>query len=82
MPHWSSHGASLAPLNFQESEHMPAPLIVLTEAAESSGAVCLDGSPAAYYFSQGTGAGADNWLIHFEGGATVCIVSDHTKHIY
>lgn len=29
-------------------------------------AVCLDGSPPAYHFSDGVGAGIDNWLIQLE----------------
>jgi hypothetical protein len=32
--------------------------VLLTEAAQTSGAVCLDGTPAAYYVHKGSGAGA------------------------
>ncbi|CAD6204426.1 unnamed protein product [Miscanthus lutarioriparius] len=31
-------------------------------------AVCLDGSPPAYHLHRGSGAGARNWLLQFEGG--------------
>ncbi|KAL3693210.1 hypothetical protein R1sor_006861 [Riccia sorocarpa] len=42
--------------------------ITRLESAVELGAVCLDGSPPAYYLDRGFGKGADNWLIHFEGG--------------
>eukprot|EP00118_Oscarella_pearsei_P024870 m.306977 g.306977 ORF g.306977 m.306977 type:complete len:383 (+) comp41795_c0_seq1:77-1225(+) len=42
--------------------------LTLLSNAESTGAVCLDGSPPAYYFSNGTGSDANNWIIHLEGG--------------
>lgn len=29
-------------------------------------AVCLDGSPPAYHFDKGFGAGINNWLVHIE----------------
>nr|GMD87859.1 pectin acetylesterase 8-like [Ipomoea batatas] len=32
------------------------------------GAVCLDGTPAAYYYEQGQGDGANNWLVFLQGG--------------
>ncbi|KAK4434229.1 Pectin acetylesterase 8 [Sesamum alatum] len=42
--------------------------ITLLKSAVSKGAVCLDGSPPAYFFQKGSGDGADNWLIYLEGG--------------
>ncbi|KAK4434228.1 Pectin acetylesterase 11 [Sesamum alatum] len=42
--------------------------IIIPKSAISKGAVCLDGSPAAYYFKNGSGDGVDNWLIYLEGG--------------
>eukprot|EP01052_Picozoa_sp_SAG31_P031346 SAG31_NODE_3312_length_4432_cov_2.870298_1_plen_169_part_00 len=42
----------------------------LTDAAKS-GAVCLDGTPGAYYLSPGTGSGSDSWYIHQQGGGWV-----------
>ncbi|CAH9071518.1 unnamed protein product [Cuscuta epithymum] len=32
------------------------------------GAVCLDGSPSAYYHDQGFGPGRHNWVIYLQGG--------------
>uniref|UniRef100_A0A0D6QVS9 Pectin acetylesterase n=1 Tax=Araucaria cunninghamii TaxID=56994 RepID=A0A0D6QVS9_ARACU len=43
-------------------------LTVLHDAV-AKGAVCLDGSPPAYYFDNGFGSGANNWLVFIEGGA-------------
>ena len=31
-------------------------------------AVCLDGSPGAFYFRPGSGSGANKWYIHHQGG--------------
>ncbi|XP_020548051.1 pectin acetylesterase 11-like isoform X2 [Sesamum indicum] len=42
--------------------------IITPKTAISNGAVCLDGSPATYYFRNGSGDGIDNWLIYLEGG--------------
>lgn len=39
--------------------------------------VCLDGSPPAYHFDKGFGAGVNNWLIHIE----VCSFLAHLKCI-
>ena len=30
--------------------------------------MCLDGSPAGYYFRPGTGSGASKWIIYLRGG--------------
>ena len=35
---------------------------------QDRGAACLDGSPAAMYVSEGSGANKDKFLIHFKGG--------------
>lgn len=32
----------------------------------TSCSVCLDGSPPAYHFHKGSGAGINNWIVHFE----------------
>lgn len=40
----------------------------LVDAAKADNAVCLDGSPGLYYHRPGTGAGANKWYIHQEGG--------------
>ena len=44
-------------------------LILLKEAAIKSGAVCLDGGPAGYYFKKATSTkSANKWVLHFHGG--------------
>ncbi|KAL7122501.1 hypothetical protein ACP275_01G049200 [Erythranthe tilingii] len=43
--------------------------ITYVNSAVEKGAVCLDGTPPAYYHSVGFGDGADNWLVYLEGGA-------------
>ena len=40
----------------------------LADAAAKDGAVCLDGTPGAYYLSPGSGSGASSWYIHQQGG--------------
>jgi len=45
-----------------------ATLTLLTDAATKQGAVCLDGSPSAYYFRPGFGDGVTKYFIHHEGG--------------
>jgi hypothetical protein len=45
----------------------PLQRIAVANAA-SRQAVCNDGSPAIYYFRQGTGSGANNWVIFMSGG--------------
>lgn len=35
------------------------------------GAVCLDGTPGAYYHLKGTGSGANKWYIHHQGGTLI-----------
>ncbi|TVU15868.1 hypothetical protein EJB05_39409 [Eragrostis curvula] len=42
--------------------------MVFLKSAVAKGAVCLDGSPPVYHFSPGSGSGANNWLVHMEGG--------------
>ncbi|KAK2972784.1 hypothetical protein RJ640_026483 [Escallonia rubra] len=42
--------------------------ITIVENAIARGAVCSDGSPPAYHFDKGVGEGANNWLVHLEGG--------------
>ena len=45
-----------------------AKITLLKDAAASKGAVCLDGSPGAYYHVPGTGDGANKWYVHHQGG--------------
>ncbi|XP_047971190.1 pectin acetylesterase 8-like isoform X1 [Salvia hispanica] len=58
--------------------------ITYVQSAVAKGAVCLDGSPPAYHFDKGFGAGINNWLIHIEGGgwcnnATTCLARKSTR---
>lgn len=41
---------------------------LMAEAAEKEGAVCLDGTPGAYYLQPGSGDGVNKWYIHHQGG--------------
>lgn len=50
----------------------------IVHSAVSKGAVCLDGSPPAYYFEPGFGDGAENWIVHLSGGAWCINVTDCT----
>ncbi|KAG0550291.1 hypothetical protein BDA96_01G326400 [Sorghum bicolor] len=58
---WSAAAADVV------EERLTVPMTIVAGAA-SSGAVCLDGSPPAYHLHRGSGAGARNWLLQFEGG--------------
>ncbi|KAM0885166.1 hypothetical protein ACQ4PT_030518 [Festuca glaucescens] len=42
--------------------------MVFLKSAVAKGAVCLDGTPPVYHFSPGSGSGANNWVVHMEGG--------------
>ena len=42
--------------------------LVLLQDAAAEGAVCLDGSPAGYFFEPGSGTGLQKWIMHFQGG--------------
>lgn len=68
---------------FLKSEGIQVGITYLQDAA-AKGAVCLDGSPPAYHFSPGSGAGINNWLVHFEGGGwcnnvTNCLSRKNTR---
>jgi hypothetical protein len=39
-------------------------------------AVCLDGTPGAFYFSPGSGDNATKWMVHFEGGGALRVRRD------
>lgn len=53
-----------------------APVYFLEDAAKTKGAVCLDGTPGAYYFSPGSGEGSTKWYIHMQGGGWCLSPSD------
>ncbi|KAK4752274.1 hypothetical protein SAY87_021072 [Trapa incisa] len=59
---------SLLVLHMRAEGAINVGITYVTEAV-ASGAVCLDGSPPAYHFSEGFGSGINNWLVHFQGGA-------------
>ncbi|XP_016493714.1 pectin acetylesterase 7-like isoform X2 [Nicotiana tabacum] len=42
--------------------------ITILENAIAEGAVCLDGSPPAYYLDKGFDSGLPNWIIMLDGG--------------
>lgn len=42
--------------------------VLLSEYVNATGAMCLDGSPGAYYIRKGVGDGANKWYIHHQGG--------------
>ncbi|KAM3216189.1 pectin acetylesterase 8 [Capsicum annuum] len=48
----------------------------VVHSAVSKGAVCLDGSPPAYYFDPGFGDGVDSWIVQISGGAWCVNVTD------
>ncbi|CAM8906589.1 unnamed protein product [Rhodiola kirilowii] len=50
--------------------------ITFLESAVAKGAVCLDGSPPAYHFDKGFGAGVNNWMVYFEGGGWCSTVAE------
>ncbi|XP_047960011.1 pectin acetylesterase 8-like [Salvia hispanica] len=53
-----------------DAQNAPQQLNVtfITDAI-TKGAVCLDGSPGAYYFIKGFGDGINSWMIFLPGGA-------------
>ncbi|KAF5477582.1 hypothetical protein F2P56_004206 [Juglans regia] len=58
--------------------------ITYVQNAVAKGAVCLDGSPPAYHWDKGFGAGMNNWLVHIEGGGwcnnvTTCLSRKSTR---
>ncbi|KAM1949198.1 hypothetical protein ACFX15_009278 [Malus domestica] len=42
--------------------------LTLLKNAKDRGALCLDGTAPGYHFRKGFGSGANNWLLHIEGG--------------
>jgi len=43
-------------------------IVLLKDAAINEGAVCLDGSPAAYFFKAGSEVNKTKWILHLLGG--------------
>ncbi|CAL4946203.1 unnamed protein product [Urochloa decumbens] len=55
------------------SSRLPVAAAGLTQAtlvagAQEKGAVCLDGTPPAYYLQKGFGSGSQSWIVFLEGG--------------
>ena len=48
-------------------EEIPMTLMIVSEA-EARGAVCNDGTSAAYYLRRGVGEGSRLWVFHLQGG--------------
>ncbi|KAL8550395.1 hypothetical protein ACS0TY_009004 [Phlomoides rotata] len=42
--------------------------VTKVQNASDKGAVCLDGSPAAYYYAVGTNEGFNRWIVYLMGG--------------
>eukprot|EP00931_Biecheleriopsis_adriatica_P013651 TRINITY_DN11510_c0_g1_i3.p1 TRINITY_DN11510_c0_g1~~TRINITY_DN11510_c0_g1_i3.p1 ORF type:complete len:451 (+),score=78.31 TRINITY_DN11510_c0_g1_i3:71-1423(+) len=60
--------ATAADIEDQPDKHPAWKTVILHQAAREKGAVCLDGSPAGYYFAPGHGSGKHKWMIHLQGG--------------
>ncbi|KAM7274991.1 hypothetical protein ACFE04_016857 [Oxalis oulophora] len=58
-----------------KARNLTVPL-TLIEGANSTGAVCLDGTLPGYHFHAGSDSGANSWLVHFEGGGWCNNVKD------
>ena len=43
-------------------------LVLLSDAASKDGAVCLDGSPPAYYWRPSSSSSSSAWILFLEGG--------------
>ncbi|KAJ4889157.1 Pectin acetylesterase 2 [Raphanus sativus] len=59
--------------------------LTFVKNANERSALCLDGSPSGYHVHPGSGSGAKNWIIQFEGGGwcgTIedCINMKKTRH--
>ena len=46
----------------------PMELVLLHKQAAATGAACLDGSPPGFYWEEGTGADAANFIVFLNGG--------------
>ncbi|KAH0646735.1 hypothetical protein KY290_034331 [Solanum tuberosum] len=50
--------------------------MTLLQNATAQGAVCLDGSPPAYYLHRGFDSGLSNWIVFLDGGGWCESISD------
>uniref|UniRef100_A0ACD5XE66 Uncharacterized protein n=1 Tax=Avena sativa TaxID=4498 RepID=A0ACD5XE66_AVESA len=49
------------------ASNIMVPITFLNSSVEK-GAVCMDGTPAAYHLDPGSGAGNGSWIVNLEGG--------------
>lgn len=70
VPYWRGYATFALPPPPPPAPPPPGALdrVLLTEAASRDGAVCLDGTPAAYYWRSGSGSGKNSWVLFLEGG--------------
>jgi hypothetical protein len=62
-----------APVTLETTEQLipqADPELTFITNAETRQAVCMDGTPAAYYLRPGRDDGANNWIIFLEGGSS------------
>jgi hypothetical protein len=57
-------------IDFDTPEAAQFNLVMLPNSAEE-GAVCIDGTPIGFYWQEGSGLDAYNWMVYFEGGGWV-----------
>ncbi|XP_019186387.1 PREDICTED: pectin acetylesterase 8-like [Ipomoea nil] len=50
--------------------------VSITRLINDKGALCLDGTPPAYFLDQGEGDGINNWVIYLEGGGWCSTVDE------
>ncbi|KAH0641813.1 hypothetical protein KY290_035181 [Solanum tuberosum] len=53
---------------YNYDEYFVEKTTVKNAVSKGADAVCLDGSPPAYYMDKGFGEGAQSWMIHLSGG--------------
>lgn len=63
---WVDNGCSMK--GFKAATAGDPGVAPMTNLSAYPGAVCLDGTPGAYYHLPGTGSGANKWYIHHQGG--------------
>nr|GLL17286.1 pectin acetylesterase 11-like [Ipomoea trifida] len=76
-------------VQYVNSDPIPQPTVqsvddiipkTIIQNATEKGAVCLDGSPAAYHFAPGKGEDARNWMIYLQGGGWCMSNGTYSTH--
>nr|GMC53139.1 pectin acetylesterase 7-like [Ipomoea batatas] len=76
-------------VQYVNSDPIPQPAVqsvddiipkTIIQNATEKGAVCLDGSPAAYHFAPGKGEDARNWMIYLQGGGWCMSNGTYSTH--